>query len=60
MTEPLYSDPAFHAWVCFRMPAGEWQRPEDYAPIAVFLASEASSIITGQLLYADGGWTAAL
>ena len=60
MTEPLFADPDFHAWVCARMPAGQWQEPADYAPIAVFLASAASAIITGQILYADGGWTAAL
>jgi len=60
MTEPLFADPDFHAWVCARTPAGRWQRPADYAPIAVFLASPASAIITGQTLYADGGWTAAL
>ncbi|MFW6163793.1 MAG: SDR family oxidoreductase [Planctomycetota bacterium] len=60
MTEPLFTDPDLHAWVCSRMPAGRWQQPADYAPIAVFLASDASAIITGQILYADGGWTAAL
>jgi len=60
MTEPLYADPDFHAWVCSRTPSGAWQEPADYAPIAVFLASPASAIITGQTLYADGGWTAAL
>ena len=60
MTEPLYADPDFHAWVCSRTPSGRWQQPTDYAPIAVFLASPASAIITGQTLYADGGWTAAL
>ncbi len=60
MTRPLYTDPEFHSWVLSRTPLGRWQEPEDYAPIAVFLASEASAVITGQIIYADGGWTAAL
>jgi len=60
MTEPLYTNPEFHDWVVSRTPQGHWQQPDDYAPIAVFLASDASAIITGQTIYADGGWTAAL
>jgi len=60
MTRPLYTNPDFDAWVRSRIPQGRWQEPEDYAPIAVFLASDASAIVTGQILFADGGWTAAL
>ena len=60
MTEPLYTNPDFHAWVCSRMPAGQWQQPADYAPIAIFLASPASAITPRQILSADGGWTATL
>lgn len=60
MTRALCADPEFNAWVLSRTPIGRWQEPEDYAPIAVFLASDASAIITGQIIYADGGWTAAL
>jgi len=60
MTEPLYTRPDFHDWVVGRTPLGRWLEPEDYAPIAVFLASDASAVVTGQTLYADGGWTAAL
>ena len=60
MTRPLYTNPDFDTWVRSRTPQGRWQESEEYAPIAVFLASEASAIITGQILFADGGWTAAL
>ncbi|HPD17937.1 MAG TPA: SDR family oxidoreductase [Planctomycetota bacterium] len=56
----VYDDPILREWVTSRIPQGRWQEPEDYAPIAVFLASEASRIITGQIIFADGGWTAAL
>lgn len=56
----VYDDPQLRQWVTGRIPQGRWQEPEDFAPIAVFLASDASRIITGQIIFADGGWTAAL
>lgn len=56
----VYNDPSLREWVTSRIPQGRWQEPDDYAPIAVFLASDASRIITGQIIFADGGWTAAL
>jgi len=56
----VYDDPKLRDWVISRTPLGRWQEPEEYAPIAVFLASDASRIVTGQILFADGGWTAAL
>jgi len=56
----VYDDPKLREWVTSRIPQGRWQEPEDYAPIAVFLASDAARIITGQIIFADGGWTAAL
>jgi gluconate 5-dehydrogenase len=60
LTRPLTEDPAFDAWVRERTPMGRWGEPEDLAPAAVFLASEAAAFITGQILYIDGGWLAAL
>jgi len=56
----VYNDRELHDWVVSRTPLGRWQEPEEYAPIAVFLASDASRVVTGQILFADGGWTAAL
>ncbi len=60
MTAPLKADPQFDAWVKSRAPAGRWGRPGDLAGAVVFLASPAADFVTGQILYVDGGWTAAL
>lgn len=40
------------------IPLGRTGRPEDIANAAVFLASEKSDYITGQVIVVDGGWTA--
>jgi NAD(P)-dependent dehydrogenase (short-subunit alcohol dehydrogenase family) len=40
-----------------RTPQGRIAAPEEIAPLAVFLASNASSHITGQAVAVDGGWT---
>ena len=37
------------------IPLGRFGRPDEIAPLAVYLASEASGFLTGQALYVDGG-----
>lgn len=51
----LFTDPEFNAWIEQRTPAGRWGEPEELVGVAVFLASNASSYINGQMLIIDGG-----
>jgi len=39
------------------IPVGRMGLPEDIANAVVFLASDESSYITGQVIVVDGGWT---
>ncbi|MBL7112895.1 MAG: SDR family oxidoreductase [Bacteroidales bacterium] len=60
MTKPLYTDKEFDGWICGRTPAGRWGDPEELVGTAVFLSSEASNFVNGQIIYVDGGILAAL
>ena len=44
--------------VLSRIPLGRLAEPEDFAGVLIFLASAASSIMTGQILNVDGGFSA--
>ena len=39
-----------------RIPAGRWGNPENFKGVVVFLASPASSYVTGEVVTVDGGW----
>lgn len=58
LTDALFRDPDRRAALLSRIPMGEGGKPEDLAGAVVFLASRASSYVTGQTLFVDGGWTA--
>ena len=45
----------FDAFICAKTPAGRWLDAEELTGPAVFLASEASNAVNGQILYVDGG-----
>lgn len=45
----------FDSFIIAKTPAARWGTPEDLMGPAVFLASEASDFVNGQVLYADGG-----
>lgn len=45
----------FDQFIVSKTPAGRWGTPEDLKGPAVFLASDASDFVNGQILYVDGG-----
>jgi gluconate 5-dehydrogenase len=45
----------FDQFIISKTPAARWGNPEDLMGPAVFLASEASDFVNGQILYVDGG-----
>jgi NAD(P)-dependent dehydrogenase (short-subunit alcohol dehydrogenase family) len=53
----LFQNPEFVTYVNSRIPAGRSGLPNDMDGAVVFLASEASVYVTGQLLFVDGGFT---
>lgn len=52
------SDPVARAKRTERTILGRWGQPQDIVGLAILLASDASSYITGQDIYVDGGWLA--
>ncbi len=58
MNRPLLNDPAQYAAFVANIPMGRWGELDEICGAALFLASNASSFMTGNTLYVDGGWTA--
>ncbi|MBF9054732.1 SDR family oxidoreductase [Rhodobacterales bacterium LSUCC1028] len=60
MNEALVNDPKFDEWVKSRTPMRRWGRPEELAGTCIYLASDASNYVSGQIIYADGGMISVL
>lgn len=56
-TEPWLKNPEFKQSVLDRIPLGRIGKPMEVAGVVVFLASAAASLITGEIVTIDGGWT---
>ena len=56
--QPDGSKHPFDLFIMGKTPAGRWGTPEDLMGPTVFLASEASNFVNGQILYVDGGISA--
>ncbi len=58
LTKPFFENAAFKAEVISRIKLGRLGTVEDVTGAILFLASDASALVTGTALVVDGGWTA--
>ena len=58
MTRPFFDDPSFATDTLGRIPLGRVGQVTDLTGAIIYLASEASALMTGSSLVVDGGWSA--
>jgi NAD(P)-dependent dehydrogenase (short-subunit alcohol dehydrogenase family) len=57
LNREMWKAPIMANWLAGAQPNPRMGRPEDIAPLAVFLSSAGSDYITGQTIYVDGGYS---
>jgi NAD(P)-dependent dehydrogenase (short-subunit alcohol dehydrogenase family) len=58
LTKPMFEEKDFRDSVLTKIPLGRIAKPADITGAVIYLASEASNMVTGHGLLIDGGWTA--
>jgi NAD(P)-dependent dehydrogenase (short-subunit alcohol dehydrogenase family) len=57
-TQSMFEKEEFREYILENIPLGRVGQPQDVVGAVIYLASEASNLVTGHVLLIDGGWTA--